>query len=228
MSVHLQAPMHGIEVGPCKMRSLLPIGVTAATFDRHKGTSVGVDCPPPDIRGDASDMAPVKDATFDFLIANHVLEHMPNLGATLTHWMRVLRPGGLLLVALPNVCDMEWLCGEHSRLVTTPQHLLEEYHTNRLANHSEEIGVSAFSLYHPPMPRTRRLVGMSVTPAAIRKRVLRMKSPALYHHHTFTMDTLGDALRLFSDLLGFSVVSVEAVRGSRFNGGELRAVCRKR
>jgi ubiquinone/menaquinone biosynthesis C-methylase UbiE len=42
------------------------------------------------------------DATFDMVTAIEVLEHVPNLDATLSEVHRVLRPGGHLLVTGPN------------------------------------------------------------------------------------------------------------------------------
>lgn len=52
--------------------------------------------------GDASYMTSVKDCTFDFLHASHVLEHLANPQAALTNWIRVLKPGGFAVVLVPE------------------------------------------------------------------------------------------------------------------------------
>ncbi len=54
-------------------------------------------------RGDTLEDAGFSDGSFDFVTLNHVLEHIPSPGPFLQEIGRVLRPGGLLFVAVPNV-----------------------------------------------------------------------------------------------------------------------------
>ncbi|MEM7583953.1 MAG: class I SAM-dependent methyltransferase [Acidobacteriota bacterium] len=56
----------------------------------------------PDILSDSESFPTVGDDTFDFLIANHVLEHLTDPIRALSEWHRILRDGGLALVALPD------------------------------------------------------------------------------------------------------------------------------
>jgi predicted SAM-dependent methyltransferase len=58
----------------------------------------------PDIRADVRAL-PVMDDTVDEAIAIHVLEHLPRWEApkALIEWRRVLKPGGRLIVELPNL-----------------------------------------------------------------------------------------------------------------------------
>ena len=42
------------------------------------------------------------DAGFDLVLINHVLEHIPEKGAVLAELRRIMRPGGLLIVGVPN------------------------------------------------------------------------------------------------------------------------------
>ena len=44
---------------------------------------------------------PMSADSFDVVIASHVLEHLENASAALEDWMRVLRPGGLLILGVP-------------------------------------------------------------------------------------------------------------------------------
>ncbi len=45
---------------------------------------------------------PFADASFDVVIANHVIEHVPDQHMTLNEICRVLKPGGVCYVAVPN------------------------------------------------------------------------------------------------------------------------------
>jgi SAM-dependent methyltransferase len=52
--------------------------------------------------GDAQLLASVADATFDFVHSSHCLEHMVDPPIALGHWLRVLKPGGHLIVTVPD------------------------------------------------------------------------------------------------------------------------------
>jgi ubiquinone/menaquinone biosynthesis C-methylase UbiE len=45
---------------------------------------------------------PFADTTFDALFAGEVIEHVPDVTATLGEWRRVLKPGGVAIVTTPN------------------------------------------------------------------------------------------------------------------------------
>ena len=50
----------------------------------------------------AATLDEVETATYDVVILDHVLEHLPDASATLDGCLRVLRPGGRLSLATPN------------------------------------------------------------------------------------------------------------------------------
>jgi SAM-dependent methyltransferase len=52
--------------------------------------------------GDAQFLETVQDETFDFVHSSHCLEHMRNPQEALYHWLRVLKPGGHLIVMIPD------------------------------------------------------------------------------------------------------------------------------
>jgi SAM-dependent methyltransferase len=52
--------------------------------------------------GDAQDLATVADATFDFVHSSHCLEHLRDPREGLKNWFRVLKPGGHLIVTVPD------------------------------------------------------------------------------------------------------------------------------
>jgi SAM-dependent methyltransferase len=51
----------------------------------------------------AQDMGPLEDSSFQIVIAKHVVEHLPEPEQALGEFSRLLAPGGLLLLATPNL-----------------------------------------------------------------------------------------------------------------------------
>lgn len=107
-----------LEIGPCGNPTPLPPGLFARSDAVDApGTWESPRCaPPPGANGtvapyrptyvdDASRLALVKSSSYDVVIAAHVLEHLARPLGALASWLRVLRPGGLLLVAHPDPCE---------------------------------------------------------------------------------------------------------------------------
>ena len=51
----------------------------------------------------AEDLCPFLDGLFQIVIAKHIVEHLPNPERAIMEMSRVLAPGGLLLMATPNL-----------------------------------------------------------------------------------------------------------------------------
>jgi O-methyltransferase len=52
--------------------------------------------------GDAELMTACRDNQFDFVHSSHCLQHMKNPEVALAHWFRILKPGGHLIVVVPD------------------------------------------------------------------------------------------------------------------------------
>lgn len=52
--------------------------------------------------GDAQFMQGVADNTFDFVHSSHSLEHMVDVKLALDNWVRILKPGGYLVITVPD------------------------------------------------------------------------------------------------------------------------------
>jgi SAM-dependent methyltransferase len=52
--------------------------------------------------GDAQTLSSVGYASLDFVHSSHCLEHMKDPREALYHWLRVLKPGGHLIVTIPD------------------------------------------------------------------------------------------------------------------------------
>jgi ubiquinone/menaquinone biosynthesis C-methylase UbiE len=55
----------------------------------------------PDITGDASNI-PVQDGSLDYIVACHLFEHLVDPTGALKEFRRALKPGGDLILSLPN------------------------------------------------------------------------------------------------------------------------------
>ena len=63
------------------------------------------------------------EAPFDYLIASHVIEHVPDLVGWLTEIRRILKPGGILSLAIPDKRQ----CFDYKRQITQLCEVLEAY-----------------------------------------------------------------------------------------------------
>jgi SAM-dependent methyltransferase len=96
---------------------------------------------------------PFHDHALDYVIASHVLEHVANPVAALTEWYRVVRPGGIIYLVVPNRLSA-W---DHTRELTTVAHLLDDYVRGTTASDPTHIDEFVFGIdwsrYSPATPR---------------------------------------------------------------------------
>lgn len=52
--------------------------------------------------GDAHSMPGVSDATYDFVYSSHSLEHMNDPETAVRRWWQILKPGGYLIISVPD------------------------------------------------------------------------------------------------------------------------------
>lgn len=74
-----------------------PVGVEVSARASHFAVAAGLDVRTGNLQEQA-----FLDASFDAAILNHVLEHVDDLRSTLQELARVIRPGGWLMVRVPN------------------------------------------------------------------------------------------------------------------------------
>ena len=131
---------HGLEIGgPSRIfgkRGLLPVYPSISALDNcnfgHEtvwegrltegphfkfGTRIGSQ-----FVSEAFDLK-VPDASYDFVLSSHMLEHSANPIRVLLEWLRVLKPGGHLLLVLPEA-RRTW---DRHRPVTRLEHLLDDF-----------------------------------------------------------------------------------------------------
>lgn len=77
--------------------ALTGIDYNGLRIERARG--LGLDCT---LRQGSLDATGLADASIDMVLFNHVLEHIPQKTAVLAELRRVIRPGGLMIVGVPN------------------------------------------------------------------------------------------------------------------------------
>lgn len=75
---------------------------------------------------EATDLHDIETGSYQFLISSNCLEHVANPLGALQEWIRVVQPGGLLLLVLPNKVSNF----DHRRPVTRFEHLLDDHQAN--------------------------------------------------------------------------------------------------
>jgi SAM-dependent methyltransferase len=123
---------------------------------------------------EASDLNVIASEQYDFLLACHVLEHVANPLKALTEWIRVIKPGGIILLVLPDKGGTF----DHKRPTTTLQHLIDDH----------EKGTDETDLSHLPEILERH--DLSRDPRAgsadaFRERSLENHRNRCLHHHVF-------------------------------------------
>lgn len=199
---------HGAEIGAGVQPVLVPRGskttyidAVPADFWRKRPQWADQEVLQAEIIDEGSTLATVKDETFDYLVAAHVLEHIEDPILALKNWVRVVKPGGHIVIAVP---DMR-LCGEEHRELSTVDHLQKD--------HDEGPQVSAEYHY--------REHGLNLGEHSGEKRAEYIKEhERMIHYHTFTLTSL---VRLLSAVEGIGFEIVEAC----LNVNEDIAVLRK-
>jgi SAM-dependent methyltransferase len=208
----------GLELGPGHVPYPLPAGATVRLVDQWRPEESRllfyelddeVTFPTPDIVADLDTdrLGMVPDASQDFVVASHILEHLAEPIGMLEEIHRVLRPGGHLLLLLPDRrrtfdrtrygTGLDHLRREHESGVTTvdDDHIVDFIvHADRLMRREEGT---------EPHPLTPELIEAH-----------RLRS---VHAHCWTEDEFLDVLlHLTRDLrVGFTLVDGASSRAGR-------------
>jgi SAM-dependent methyltransferase len=137
-------------------------------FSEGRATGKNIIC-------DGSDMSIVRDDSYDFVLSSHNLEHFANPVKAIKEWQRVARPGGGLVLVLPNGAHTF----DHRRQPTEVSHMLEDY----------ERGTQEDDLTHLPEILQSHDLSMD-SPAGtleeFRLRSLNNFENRCLHHHVFS------------------------------------------
>lgn len=91
----------------------------------------------------------IKDGSQDFLIANHFIEHSEDPIGTLINFSRVLVPGGIIFLAVPNMLNTF----DCNRPETSIEHIMQDYYNGAICSREQHYYEWA-SLVEPHFQRT--------------------------------------------------------------------------
>jgi SAM-dependent methyltransferase len=123
---------------------------------------------------DGSDLSVLPDGSYDFILSSHNLEHFANPVKALKEWRRVTRPGGGMVLVLPNYANTF----DHRRPPTAVRHMLDDFERDVQEDdmtHVAEI-LELHDLSRDPL---------AGTPEEFRQRSLDNFTHRCLHHHVF-------------------------------------------
>lgn len=186
----------GIEIGALSNPLLVPKDVSVRYVDRlsieglrkHYPELNDVELVNIDIIADGEHLEVIDDATQDFVIANHFIEHCANPILTINNMLRVLKKNGILFIALPDKRQ----CFDVDRPETTFEHLMRNYEEG--PDWSRKAHFEEWS----------RLVNKISGDREVKENVARlMEMDYSIHYHVFTPDTMLEFFSKIKDVLHY-------------------------
>jgi SAM-dependent methyltransferase len=112
--------------------------------------------------------APFAPGHFDVIVALEVIEHLPDPGAYLRQVLRLLRPGGALLLTTPNIAGMSGrILGTRWRVVCDEH--LTYFDASSLRRLLSEVGFHRVGI---------EFTGLDLAPLVYAKKMVRRQAPA--------------------------------------------------
>lgn len=144
----------------------------------------------PDYVTDIKTLAGIPDASLDFIVACHVIEHTNNPIAAMDSCYRALKPGGSLVLVVPDMTKTF----DSKRTLTTLAHLIEDYESpspERDWGHYEEFYTKAFEI-----PADAILLDYVS---------LKQAEGGDLHYHTWTFESFGELVDWHARKAGWAI-----------------------
>lgn len=133
------------------------------------------------IINDAINLVDIKDNTYDFVFASHILEHVANPLKAVEEFIRIIKDDGYIIIVVPE----KSVCFDHKREYTKFSTLLSQFEKN--------VGEDDLST----LPEILRNHDLSLDPLAgnfenFTKRCLNNYENRCMHHYVYNYDLLMD------------------------------------
>lgn len=147
---------------------------------------------------EATDLSSIPTNKYDFLISSNCLEHIANPLKAVKEWIRVVKPGGVILILVPNPKKTF----DHKRVVTSFEHLIDDFEKN--IDETDLTHLDEILKLHD-----RRMDSHSGTAEQFKNRSLNNFQNRCLHHHIFDYDLLGKIFKYFDvSIVDFKVKEV--------------------
>lgn len=210
--VHFSSKLsgEGLEIGPLHRPMVTHSGMNMKYVDRCTVAELREHYPElndlplvePHILDDAESLKNVSNESFDFLISAHVIEHMKNPLSALEQWARVIRPGGLIYMIVPD----KRVTFDKKRVRTSTAHIVLDYKrpsAERDYEHYLDYAVHVHDKIDPDL--------------AVDEADRLLKTDYSIHYHVFIPEDIVSLLTWFSN----NIRPIEIVEGpSRSEGSD--------
>lgn len=113
------------------------INETALRVDLPQPYATGVQ--PTQLTGDAADLRWFKDGVLDYVYSSHLLEDFQDTRAVLREWLRVIRPGGHLVILCPDETRYRMHCDTTGHPYNS-HHVHADFSLAKVKGHLAELG----------------------------------------------------------------------------------------
>jgi SAM-dependent methyltransferase len=141
----------------------------------------------------------IDDNAFDFVVSSHVLEHTCNPPRQIEEWLRIVRPGGIVYMIVPD----KRFCFDRRREATPLEHFVDEFECD-----TESITEDHYRDYIVNTDGEDGLV-RDTSDAYIESC---WRQQGSIHAHTFTADSFRQFLDYFAGRLSCQLVHFDANR----------------
>jgi len=213
---------YGLEIGALHNTSPVPEGCIVEYFDvmtKAQAVEIFPEIDPslivePKYIGDLdkNGLTQFEDEKFDFVILNHVIEHVANPIHVISEVFRIVKKLGLVVISCPD----KRFAFDKDRNLTPFEHLLEEYY-NEVDYVTDEHYIDFLSKVHPEV--------MKLPPDQIRIHIENVRRRR-EHAHVWNSKTFKDFLERTFSLLKINAICVYESDGDE-NQFEYFAVWRR-
>lgn len=186
---------NGIEVGALHAPLEVPDTVKVHYVDRMSVSDLrkqypelnGIDLVEADIVDNGETLSSIADNSWDFVIANHMIEHCQNPIGALENFLRVVKPGGIVYMGVPDkryIFDVD-------RPMTTLDHLIRDYKEgpewSKVSHYEEYVRLVEKFPQEQVLARQQALIEIDYS----------------IHFHVWTSETFSELLFYCQKQLGF-------------------------
>lgn len=188
----------GLEIGALSSPLAVPGRVKVRYVDRMSTDELRRHYPdlaaeplvPVEVIDDGEQLATVPDGSQQFVIANHFLEHCQDPIRAASNFFRVLRPGGVLYMAVPD----KRFTFDRERAVTPLEHLLDDHRDGPERSREEHF-----------LDYARFVIG-SPSEAGVRELANHLKErDHSIHFHVWTQKEMLEMLLWLRETIGFDI-----------------------